>query len=936
MKKTTAGSARRQHRPAFNITPIAAACSALLFAASAHAQDTAPAVDPSVQSVHVSGIRKGIESAIAAKKSADQIIEAISAEDIGKLPDSSIADSIARLPGLAAQRVDGRASAISIRGLGSDYSGSVINGREAVSSGDGRAAEYDQFPSELVSQVLIYKTPDAALIGQGLSGTIDIRPLMPLDVRGRQMSINVRGEKNSYGKLNANGKGGTGNRVSASFVDQFLDNTLGVSIGFAHLDSPGQAKNYEAWGYGNYVGEWGAPATGLPAGSVASQGFTLSNVASKQVRDGVMSVVEWRPTKNFRTAVDMYYSKFTQDRVTNQWTGDLGLWSDPASAYSNVKTSELNGNTVVASGTVANGTNIIDNKNQHRVDDIRSIGWKSELKLDDKWTATLDLGLSKSKRDERMIESIASGAPGSATFTFSGLDTDAHPSWSTNQDLTDPAVIKLTNRPDWAQLVTPNYTDEIKSLRLSAVRELDSKWFSKVHFGLNQSRRDKVVMSAKYRLTLPSDNMTIPANAMTGNTHLNMGGSNIDILSWNVPAIMDLYTATSKDPWSAQDQAYAVHEKVTTSYAKFDIDTTLGSIPMRGNVGVQAVHTQQSSDGFSWNDANGSPGAPPAGSVVPVTGGLNYTDYLPSLNVNFELKPDLYLRVGLAKSMAHPRMDDMRAGADQPKLTEIAIGSTIGTWASNGGGKPDLQPWRAKSLDFSLEKYFGKSGYIAAAMFYKKLESFIYSQTTTRDFTGFPNYSNLTPGCSVIDPNCNPNLGTMTGMANGEGGKVYGLELTASIEGSMLSPMLNGFGVVASESVTRNSLPNDNNGNPINLDGFSGIVNSVTAYYEKDGFSTRISHRYRSAFTASSRSILLSTEHSSHIAAEKQVDFQLGYSFEHGTYKGLSLLLQVNNVTDAPAVQTRGPEVGGNGQGLLPWKYNSYGRTVLLGASYKF
>jgi iron complex outermembrane receptor protein len=83
------------------------------------------------------------------------VVESISAEDIGKLPDTSIADSIARLPGLAAQRIDGRPSAISIRGLGPDYAGAVLNGRQVVSSGDGRAAEYDQFPSELVNKVIV-------------------------------------------------------------------------------------------------------------------------------------------------------------------------------------------------------------------------------------------------------------------------------------------------------------------------------------------------------------------------------------------------------------------------------------------------------------------------------------------------------------------------------------------------------------------------------------------------------------------------------------------------------------------------------------------------------------------------------------------------------------------------------------------------------------
>jgi iron complex outermembrane receptor protein len=932
MKKQATTNSRQTARvfQRFQCKPIAAACTLLLLSGAAYAQEVAD-----TQVVVVTGIRKGIEGAIAAKKSSDQIIEAVSAEDLGKLPDSSIADSIARLPGLAAQRVDGRPSAISIRGLGPDYAGSVINGREVVSSGDGRAAEYDQFPSELVNQVLVYKTPDAALVGQGLSGTIDIRPAMPLDFQGRQVSVNVRGEKNSYGKLNANGNGGMGNRISASYIDQFLNNTVGFSIGFAHLDSPGQAKNYQSWAYGDYVGQWGAAATGLPAGSVASQGFTASNVSSKQVRDGLMSVLEFRPNRTFRTAVDMYYSKFTQDRITNQWTGDLGLWSDPASAYSNVGTKTVNGNTVVASGSVAHGTNIIDDKNFNRTDDIRSAGWKSELKLDDKWLVSMDVGLSKAKRHERLIESIATGVPGSATFNFTGLDSESNPGWSTNQDLTNPSVMRLTNSPGWAQLVTPSYTDELKTLRLSGERSLDNQWFSKLSFGANYTKRDKVVNSAEFQLTLPSDSMAIPAGSLRGSTNLNMGSINNNILAWDVPSILGLYTATRKNPWDAKDQAYAVHEKVSTGYVKLNIDTELFHVPVRGNVGVQAVHTQQLSDGFAWNDG-GTEGAPGAGSVVPVSGGASYTDYLPSLNLNFELIPDLMARFGLAKSMARPRMDDMRAGADQPKLTAVALGSNIGTWSAGSGGKPDLQPWRANSVDFSLEKYFGKKSYLAAAVFYKSLQSFIYNQTTTRDFSGFPNYSGLTPGCPVSNKTCNPNLGTISAMANGEGGKVWGAELSASLDGSLLTPALGGYGLVASVSGTKNSLPDDNNGNKINLDGFSGVVNSVTAYYENAGFSTRISRRYRSAFTATTRSLLLSTEYSSHIDAESQVDFQIGYSFENGPYKGLSLLLQVNNVTDAPSAQTAGPEVGGNGKGLLPWKYNTYGRQYLLGASYKF
>jgi len=930
---------RRLHtRPGvlLRASPVAIAAATLMVAGgAAQAQQT----------VVVTGIRAAIESSIATKRNSDLIVEAVSAEDIGKLPDTSIADSIARLPGLAAQRIDGRPSAISIRGLGPDYAGAVLNGRQVVSSGDGRAAEYDQFPSELVNKVIVYKTPDAALIGQGLSGTIDIRPVMPLDLRGRQIVVNGRLERNSNGGLSPDGKGATGNRVSLSYINQFADNTVGLAIGFAHLDSPGQEKKYEGWKYGDYTGQWGAGATGVPALGNGNnraqfiQGFESSVTSSKQVRDGFMAVLEVKPTKDLHSVVDLYYSKFDQDRVGHHWVGDIGLWSGPPAAFSNVTTSTVGGNTIIDSGTVANGHSLVYDKTFHRTDKITSLGWKNELKMANQWTAAADLGFSRAERDERYIQSVARPLA-NGSFDFSGLGSfSGGQSWSTNQDLTDPATVQLTNNPDWAELRTPTYRDEIKSLRLSAKRDVAWGPLAGFEAGLAYNQRDKTVRSDAFRLVLGAANVPLPANAVGSPVAINVGNASTSVLSWSVPAIMGLYTITPKDPWSAKDNKYAVHEKVTTGYAKFDVDTQLGGIPVRGNVGVQAVHTQQNSDGFAWNDGGGTPGATGA-LVVPVSGGATYNDFLPSLNVVFQLQNDLVARLGLAKTMARPRMDDLRAGADQPKLVENAPGSTTGHWVAGNGGKPDLKPWRAKSLDLSVEKYFGKSSYIAAAGFYKKLDSFIYQQDTVRDFSGFTNYSpTLVPGCSAAKPDCNPNLGTITTQDNGQGGKVYGLELSASLEGSLLTPALQGFGIIVSESITRNSLPKDKNGNKINLDGFSGTVNSLAVYYEGHGFSARISHRYRSAFTATTRSVLLNTESSTHIDAEKQVDMQLGYAFASGPLKNLSLLLQVNNLTNAPAVQRRGPEVtgsAGSSTSLLPWKYDDFGRSVLLGASYKF
>ncbi len=150
---------------------VAAAVAAVLAGSSgvARAQD-AKANDEVVEEVVVTGIRHSIETSIATKRESTSIVEAVSAEDIGRLPDTSIADSIARLPGVTAQRIEGRPAAISIRGLSEDYAGALLNGRQVVSSGEGRSAEYDQFPSELVSQVMVYKTVDAGRGRPGLVG----------------------------------------------------------------------------------------------------------------------------------------------------------------------------------------------------------------------------------------------------------------------------------------------------------------------------------------------------------------------------------------------------------------------------------------------------------------------------------------------------------------------------------------------------------------------------------------------------------------------------------------------------------------------------------------------------------------------------------------------------------------------------------------------
>ena len=360
--KTHKTSSKHCHSPRGNgVAPVphrlAQACGValLVLALPVMAQDADKATqDPTnLDAVQVTGIRGSIATAVEAKNESTSIVEVVSAEDIGKLPDISIADSISRLPGLTMQRVDGRAQVIHIRGMSEQFGGTLLNGREQVSTGGSRGVELDQYPAELINGVMVYKTPDASLVGQGLSGTIDMQSIRPLEFGKRRVTVSGQGEYNSLGKL-IDGSSDTGYRASASYVDQFANDTIGVAIGVARMSSPFQEQQEKAWWWGNPDG-WDAPQAGKPVDAVARQAGEATLRAREITRDGVMGVFEFKPNENFHSILDVYHSKFDQDenQTSIMWNNDP-WWSANGNgvSYQNVGTTTVDGVPVVTSGTL--------------------------------------------------------------------------------------------------------------------------------------------------------------------------------------------------------------------------------------------------------------------------------------------------------------------------------------------------------------------------------------------------------------------------------------------------------------------------------------------------------------------------------------------------------------------------------------------------------
>ena len=897
-------------RRLFKLGPVAAGCAVMLFvSASAQAQQAAPAAQPAsanLSTVVITGIRKGIEDAISVKKNSDSIVEAISAEDIGKLPDSSIAESISRLPGLASQRVAGRSQTISVRGMSGDFAGTLLNGREQVSTGDNRGVEFDQYPSELLSSVLIYKTPDAGLIGQGLSGTIDMQTVRPLSFPGRVVSINLRGDKNSLGTLNADSKS-TGSRFSASYIDQFANRTLGIALGYARLDSPSQAKRWEAWGY---TGDSAVPANVKVLG-----GFKSYVDSTEQVRDGLMGVIQYKPSQNFESVLDLYASKFDKTQTTRGF--EVGMpWGGATLTNPVVQDGFLVG------GTFSSIKPVLRNDLNKRTDDLSAIGWNNKLKVAD-WTAVGDLSYSKAERKESILETYAGTAGTRDNVAFTQDRDTGLPTFKVGLNYADPSIIRLVDSGGWGQdgyIKWLNVTDELTAARLSASKDMTG-FFSRMNFGLHMSDRSKtkevpeafVDLKGSTRNPFVTAATAVPTGLLVSPTqqgHIGFGG----VLSYDIQGAYDtLYKLTPNYHADITNKNWKVTEKVNTVYGKLDIDTELGAVTLRGNVGVQVVHTDQSSTAYAVANGNAVTG------VTPFTGGKTYSDVLPSMNLAFGLSNDQTVRVGVAKVMARARVDQLRANRNvsfdsNPSKPESE------RW-SGSGGNPELLPFRANAFDVSYEKYFGTKAYVGIAGFYKDLKSYIYQQKFVVDFAGAVN-----PITGAVNPV--GTFGKYDAPLNGTGGTISGVELSASIPFNLLTPMLDGFGVVLSHADTNSKIRPQGPGSTMPLPGLSKQVTGLTVYYEKSGFSARVSQRSRSEYVGEISGFGADRE-LVFIKPEKAVDLQLGYEFNTGMAKGLSLLLQVNNLTNAPyARYTDTPDT--------PKEYNTYGRTMLFGANYKF
>jgi iron complex outermembrane receptor protein len=890
--------------------------------APALAQDAA---EPSVttaedegDAIVVTGIRSSIQTSLDAKRRATSIVEVIAAEDIGLLPDLSIADTLARLPGVTAQRVRGRSQQISIRGLGPDFSLALLNGREVVSAGNNRGIEFDQFPSELIGSGVVYKTGDAQIAAIGIAGAVDLRTIRPLDSKNRQITASATYTINDSGSRNPD-FADDGYRFFGSYIDQNDAGTLGWSLGVTVQSIPTQFISREL-----KTNQFQVART--PGGVIYPADNPRQGVVSRTFeRTSIAGTLQFEPTDNLSLTVDSFYTD----------TSDSGIFrgtETPIASWSGAQFGGATGSGPFAdSATYTNVVPILRTDTEGSESEIFAIGGNLEWKATDNLGFVVDYGYSTLDRNDIDYESYAgtgrarSGAQDTLTFDFA---PDGTYSIDGLLDYTDPANVLLTDPGGWGQvgfIKQPIIEDELHQLRAEAYWEFDGGLIDNITVGWLYTDREKNFDSNEsfLRPTAAFGNgLAIPANAIVGST--NTGGLNNDILAYDPSSF--LTDGTYRVEKATFDTQWVVEEKVHNFYIQANIDGDLGSVPVRGNIGLRYADTEQGSTGT-------------IGGGLTNTVGTSYDNWLPSMNLSFEIMPDTFIRIAAAKTITRSRPDQMTANqnitinplsctdtnGDQIPDTVIGFNPPQLVCFNLGGGNPFLQPYSSTSYDISFEKYFSPGSAIIVAAFHKDLSDWIIDFNELVDLTqsienaGFGNILTTAPELAT---------GVFSGPVNFADGKITGVEGTLRVNFGDLSSALDGFGGFYSITYADAEVQNQNF-NPLPIPGYSDLTWSGDIFYEKNGFRAKLAARYRSGFLSEVQNFDGSLS-GANAQSETILDAQIGYTFDKpGSFlNGVGILAEVFNMTNEPFVtQNDLFNAAGDEIGTFPSRHELYGRT---------
>ena len=891
-------------------TLLLSAAPLALISASASAQDVAAAntgsaaksaaeakQDTTAQEVVVTGFKASLRSAQQIKRNSDSIVDVVVAEDIGKLPDLTAAESLARVTGVQVERFSDEANRVLVRGL-PDVA-TTVNGRD-IFTAELRRVQMQDFPSGAIAALEIYKSGTADLLEPGLAGLVNVRTQRPFDFKGFTVGGGIRITYNDQTKK----KDPTGNLLISDRWDTPIGE-LGVLVNFSRAQST--YRNAVRWDSTWIVTP--NPGQVITPSSVGHnfsfpEAVGVYNDGGKRWRPAANGSIQWKPAYNVEIYSDFVYQGY-RGRSANDWMGISMRYLDPA--LSNVTL--VPGTTDQAAGFTKTGGN--------RAEMYRSTGSAYtntyQIALGGKWDTgrahlSTDMAWTTSTYDAKSwsFDSATNSAPtvnvlfdakGGAAFSLPGFDNK------------DPANYH------WRGYYEDHYRPHGTGFQWRG----DISWdtglagLPTLQMGVRYTNRDAILQrGARYAYTddlrlpltsLPVGDLELTQDAFRGNeqgwrnwlmpTRSGIAGNAAKLRQATRDALTQLIPT---HPWMAADLAryqsedvpydpaatFSATERSYALYGQGKYKFTVGGIDVDGVVGVRVVNTDGDYSGVStvlFNQVT---------SYVPRTVSQNYIDVLPNASLRIHATDKLQLRFAFTKTRTRPDFGQLNPSYNITQNTR-KLDPTVPAKdkedmpdAYGSAGNPDLKPLTSKNYDATIEYYFSKNNYVSVQAFY-------------RDLFGF--FSNYTK--RVTDPVYG--LLEVSRPENAGAGKIKGVELGGQAFLDFLPGPLSGFGVQANLTYIdgKNKLPTALVPNPpyARITGLSKWSYNATLIYEKGDISTRLSYNGRSKWV---NWYGQATTDGSFTGSGTQAITRLDYSFNYSPIKSLTLTFDVNNILAKP------------------------------------
>ena len=792
--------------------------------------------------IEVTGFRSSASQQRWSKRNSDNISDSIFAEDMGKMPDANIAEAMQRITGVGISRVDGEGSEVTIRGIDPSLNVITLNGQVMTNGGDDNAVDLSTMSADMLKSIEVIKSPSADHDEGSLGGSILLKTARPLQAKKRKISASVQLKSDELADEQDVA-------VNLGFIDSVND-SFGVAFSLFY-DEKSTRQDYftsTQWDIFDLTSAHSAQ-TGKDLGSISSyepKQFDLGIKFNERVRLGGGVTFEYLPDDISSLVLDMSYTKKFDDSLSHQ-TRVSGMRND--TIYD-----EVSGSTVVASAN-ANGNQLSRLKEVETDTTTLSLAYDREF---GDWLFTTKLGYSLSEASDVLNRRI-SWKVAKTEVTTSWLDENGSfydiptTQWHNDSGWFDPAQMELNTFFDNGRDVK----DELSSISVDIERDLDFGPLTAIKFGAKYFERAKDTASYQG---------TIKGKTVNGGDKVYLDQHSLDfpvddffhgvadnvIPGFDVPnfdEIYDTYLPDGHEPIVDPNKTSLIETEAAAAYVK--LNYAWFDDRLLGDFGVRAVNTKISAAG------HGGINYPDEILSAPINEENDYTNILPSFNGRFIINEEMVLRFSAAQVMARPAFTEVRPGFVFQATSNVLRGNR---------GNPKLDAFEANQFDISWEWYYGETGMVSVAAFYKDITSFIYATTTElsqKEVFGdqfgtgpCPEYLDTLP--DDADPDAAELCRRVTdvpvrGSSNGSNGTVQGVELSYQQDFTFLPGFLSDFGVVTNYTYTDSEAPysTEEEGSDVYFDGFPFLNTSKdtfngTLYWEKSGHSLRLAYNYRS------------------------------------------------------------------------------------------